>query len=192
MKGMIMRYFLGMLIAATLAFSPVAAQVVQDVPMTTTTIVQGGTFVSELIEWLKLAFGGAVAAALVALSLKVLNYMGVKTTDVMKGQLQAIIVNGINASAAKAEKQVGDLTAQGKFSIDVKNQVIADAMAYTQIHGGEIIKALGLDPKSGEAVSAINARIQSAITDPMTPTNPALKADDPKAPVVVVAAGAKA
>jgi hypothetical protein len=56
----------------------------------------------------------------------------------------------------------------------VKSQVISDAIAYTQEHGKDTIKALGLDASDPKAVEAIRARIQTAIIDPLTPTNPAL------------------
>jgi len=57
---------------------------------------------------------------------------------------------------------------------EVKNQTILDAVTYAQQHGGEIIKALGLDPQSGEAIQAINARIQTALNDPKQPTPEAI------------------
>ncbi len=60
------------------------------------------------------------------------------------------------------------------MDISVQNQVIQDAVAYTQTHAAETIKALGLDPESGQAVQAIRARIATAIVDPSTPTNPVI------------------
>jgi hypothetical protein len=156
------------------------------VTTTSTTIVQGGDILSQVIEWAKVVFGGLAATAFVAAVFKGLGYLGVVTTDAMKAQLTAIAVNGINDAAAKAESRVG-----GKFSIDVKNQVMADAVKYTQDHGAPLIKSLGLDPQSGEAVRAIQARIQTAIIDPMTPTNPALNPENVEPPPVLVVSSRK-
>lgn len=140
--------------------------------VTSTTTIQGGTIASQILEWLKVAFGSAIGLAVTAIILKGLTYLGVQTTDIMRDQLQHIVVNGINDAAAKAEAALN-----GKFTVDVRNQVVADAVNYVQDHGKETIKALGLDPKSGAAVDAIKARIETAIIDPATPTNPALSVD---------------
>lgn len=158
------RYLFAMFAIAFLCVPALAQN--SDVSSTT---IQGGTIAAQVIDWLKVAFGTALAATATALIFKVMNYFGVQTTDLMKQQLQSIVVNGINDAASKAEK-----TVSGKFTVDVKSQVIADAVKYTQDHGKETIKALGLDPVSGAAVEAIKARIETAIVDPATPTNPAL------------------
>lgn len=131
------------------------------------TTVQGGTIAANIIEWLTVAFGSVIATLAAAIAVKVLNYFGVKTTDVQKAQLQSIIVNGINAAATKAKTQLAD---NRDLDITVKNQIVADAISYTQRHAAETIKALGLDPQSGEAVEAIRARIETAIADPAAPT----------------------
>lgn len=156
------------------------------VTTTSTTVVQGGDILSQVIEWGKVVFGGLFATAFVAAVFKGLGYLGVVTTDAMKNQLQDIVVNGINDAAAKAEAAIG-----GKFNVDVKNQVMADAVRYTQAHGAPLIKSLGLDPNSGEAVTAIRARIQTAIVDPLVPTNPAMASVNGDAPPVFVVGARK-
>lgn len=130
-----------------------------------TTTVEVGGFLAQTIDWFKLAFGTAIASGVVAGIIKGLNYMGIATTDMMKNQLQAIVVNGINDGAAKAEEKAKTIK-----GLDVKSDALASAVQYTQMHGAQIITALGLDPKSGAAVEAINARIQTALNDPATPT----------------------
>ena len=57
-----------------------------------------------------------------------------------------------------------------------QDAIVAQAVAYTQEHGAETIKALGLDPQSGAAVEAIKAHIETAIADPMVPTPKVLDA----------------
>lgn len=143
-------------------------------PVSTVTpvkVVKGGDIAEQLIEWLQVAFGGTIGAAALWVIMKGLQFLGIKITDAQKAQLQAIIVNGINDAAVKAEAAIKN---DPRLDIDIKSQVIADAVTYTQDHGAQIIKALGIDPNSGEAVEAIKARIATAINDPMTPTPPAI------------------
>jgi hypothetical protein len=140
-------------------------------PTSVTTVVKGGSFAADVLEWLKVIFVPIVGGLLVGIAFKVMSFFGVKVEDSNRAQLQSIIVNGLNQAAAKAE---GQLRANPKLDIDVKSQVISDAIAYTQEHGKDTIKALGLDATDQKAVEAIRARIQTAIIDPLTPTNPAL------------------
>jgi hypothetical protein len=136
-------------------------------PITSTTVVKGGDLAAQIISWLQVAFGGTIGTVALYIFVRGLNYIGIKITEENKSQLQGIIVNGINAAAAKAETQ---LRGNPNLDINVKSQIIADAVGYAQDHGAEVIRALGLDPKSGEAVEAINARIQTALNDPTVPT----------------------
>lgn len=146
---------------------PATTSIETSSPVTTTTVVKGGGVIADVIEWLKVAFGGALAAATTGLIIRGMTWFGVQTTTAMRAQLQGIIVNGINQAADKVSAEVKN---DPRFSIDVKNQVVADTIAYTRAHGAETMKALGLDPASGEAVTIIKARIETALNDPNTPT----------------------
>ena len=127
-----------------------------------------GDFVASLVNWLYVAFGGLVVTIITTLGMKALTWFGVQTTDQMRTQLQEVVTNGLNAAAGKAQA-----AAKGAdWNVAIKNQVVADTIAYTQSHADETIKALGLDPKSGKAVEAIKARIETAIVDDAQPTNP--------------------
>jgi hypothetical protein len=86
-------------------------------------------------------------------------------SDAARARLQEIIVNGLNVGAAQATKDLA-----GRDPITIKNETVAQAVAYAQAHGADAIKQLGLDPKSGAAVEAIKARIETAIADPAVPT----------------------
>jgi len=136
-------------------------------PITSTTVVKGGDLAAAVISWMQIAFGGTIGTVALWIFVRGLNWLGIKVTAENKAQLQGIIINGINAAAAKAETQV---RGNPNLDINIKSQIIADAVGYAQDHGSEVIKALGLDPKSGEAVEAINARIQTALNDPTVPT----------------------
>jgi tartrate dehydratase beta subunit/fumarate hydratase class I family protein len=136
-------------------------------PVTSTTVVKGGDLAAQIIQWLQVAFGSTIGGVALYIFVRGLNYIGIKITAENKAQLQGIIVNGLNAAAARAEVQLKN---NPNLDINVKSKIIADAVGYAQDHGAETIKALGLDPKSGEAVEAINARIQTALNDPTVPT----------------------
>lgn len=140
-------------------------------PAKVTTVVEGGTIAATIIQYMQIAFGGAIATLTTALIYKAFGWMGIQINQQQRDQLQSIVVNGVNDAAAKAEVS---LRGDHRLDIDVKNQVIADAVEYTQHHGADTIKALGLDPNSGQAVEAIRARIATALNDPLTPTPPAI------------------
>jgi hypothetical protein len=164
-----------MLVAILLlvAFSvPVMAQV--TVPTTAPTVIHGGEILSNIVAWVATGFGTAIAAFATRAVYKLMQKMGIEVTDQQKAQLQAIIVNGINDAATKAESK---LSSDGRLDANVKSKVIQDAVAYTQSHAADTIRALGLDPNSGQAVSAIRARIATALADPNTPTDPRITSE---------------
>lgn len=136
-------------------------------PVTSTTTVNGGDLAAQVIEWLEAVFGTIIAGVGTLLIVKVRAYFGILTTDAQKAQLQLLAVNGVNAAASKAEDA---LRANPNLSVDIKNAVVQDAVAYVQAHGADTIKALGLDPKSGDAVDAIKARVATALNSSTTPT----------------------
>lgn len=137
-----------------------------NAPVTTTT-VKGGDVAASIIEWLEAVFGTIIAGLATLVIVKIRTYFGILTTDAQKAQLQAITVNAVNSAALKAETAVRN---NPKLDIDIQSAVVQDAVAYVQAHGAETIKALGLDPQSGDAVEAIKARIATAMNSPQTPT----------------------
>lgn len=155
-------------------------------PNTTTTVtVRGGDLAAKILDWFWVAFGGSIGLLGTAVLYKIFGYFGIQTTEMQRAQLQAVIVNGLNAGAAKAQAQ---LRGSDKLDLSVKNQVVIDAIAYTQAHAQETIKALGLDPKSGDAVDAIRARIETALNDPASPTPAAITPPEGRPAAVAVSA----
>lgn len=140
-------------------------------PVTSTTTVKGGDLAAQVIEWLQVAFGTVIAGAALWLITRVLGWFGIQTSEMQRAQLQGIVVNGLNAAAAKAQVS---LRSTDKLDFSSKSQIVNDAVKYAQDHASETIKALGLDPNSGDAVEAIKARIETALNDPKTPTPPAI------------------
>ena len=156
--------FISTVAAASLAVTAAHAQ-------DTGSVVHGGQILADIVAWGEAAFGTALAAVATAGIYKFMQWMGIQVTDGQKAQLQAIVVNGLNDAAAKAQTS---LRSDVALDINTKNKIINDAVVYAQVHASDTIKALGLDPDSGEAVEAIRARIATALNDPTTPTPPAI------------------
>jgi hypothetical protein len=140
-------------------------------PSKVTTIVQGGTWAAAVLDWFKVAMVPVVGTMLVAAFLKLMAYAGIQTTVHQSSQLQNIAINGLNNAMDRAEVSV---RTNPNLSFEVKNQIVADAIAYTQDHAKETITAMGMDPQSGKAVEAIRAKILTVINDPTKPTPPAI------------------
>lgn len=140
-------------------------QITTTAPVTSDTTISIGTLAGQVLQWVAAAFSLPIGALIVGWLLKLMQLTGVQVTAQMKDQLQGIVVNALHSAAANNAKRL-----EGKSEVVVKDTIVAEAIKYTQQHGAATIKALGLDPKSGEAVEAIKARIEKAIVDPTTPT----------------------
>lgn len=159
------------LFAQTVTQAPGAAgtTIQTTAPVTADTTISIGSYAGQVLLWLAAAFSVPVGTLLTAWLLRLFKLAGVETTEQMRKKLQDIIVNGLNAAAANNADRL-----QGMAPVQVKNLIVQDAIKYAREHGAETIKALGLDPNSGEATEAIKARIETAITDPTLPTPPIL------------------
>jgi hypothetical protein len=134
-------------------------------PVTSETTISAGTLAGQALMWMTTIFGGALASVLTAWAVRLFQKAGIDISDAASDRLQRIILNGINAGGAKVSQDVA-----GKGQVEIKNAVVAHALAYTQAHAADTIKALGFDPTSPAAIEAIKARIETAITDPAVPT----------------------
>jgi len=155
------------------AAAPPATQntITTTAPVSSSTTISVGTLAGQVLTWAATAFGSLLATVFAAWGVRLFKLAGVQMTDAMRDRLQEIILNGLNAGAKQETQALA-----GKDQITIKNAVVAHAVAYTQDHGADTIKALGLDPQSGEAVEAIKARIETAIADPAIPTPKVLDA----------------
>lgn len=132
------------------------------------TTIHGGQILANVLAYVGSAFGVAFAGLVTAVVYKVLGKLGVEVTAQQKEALNSVIVNGLNDASAKAQASVGSNAA---LDLNVKSQIVASAVAYTQTHAADTIKALGLDPQSGQAVQAIRARMTTLVADPAQPTS---------------------
>ena len=134
-------------------------------PVSSDTTISIGTLAGQVLTWAAAAFGSVAATVFTAWGVRLFKLAGVQMSDAARARLQDIIVNGLNVGAAAATQNLA-----GKDKIQIKNETVAQAIAYTQAHGADAIKQLGLDPNSGAAIEAIKARIETAIADPAVPT----------------------
>jgi hypothetical protein len=174
---LIMPYFDALFTIATHA-QEAAAPVTQNTvtttgPVSSETTISVGSLAGQVLMWVASAFATSIGSVLTWWLIRLLNNAGMQNTNILKDQLRAVIVNGLNSAAAYGSAQIA-----GRDRITVKSQIVADAVTYTQAHGAAIIKQLGLDPQSGEAIEAIRAHIETAIADPTVPT-PAILAPAP-------------
>jgi hypothetical protein len=167
--------------AGTIVASPPVTQntVTTTGPVKSETTISIGTLAGSILNWIMVAFGPVIGSMVVWILVRVLKKLGIDATDALRYRLQEIVVNGLNAGAKSATESL-----QGRDQITIKNAVVQQAIAYTQVHGAETIKALGLDPQSGKTVEAIKARIETAINDPTTPTPPILDGAGKPAPQI--------
>lgn len=160
-------------------------------PASVTTTVKGGTLAADVLQWIQVALLPTVGAAIIGLILRGMSLLGIATTSQQSDQLKKIAVEGLNSAFSTLE---GRLRSDPRLDVHVKGQIMADAIAYTQEHAKETLSAMGLDPKSGKAVDAIRAKIETALNDPRIPTPDAITPDSAKVPNVngVVIQGSKA
>lgn len=176
-------------VAAALAFASVApdalAQATQTTvnttaPVSSETTISVGTIAGQVLQWIVAVFAVPIGSLITAWLWRLFARLGIEATDALRARLQEIVINGLNAAAKSADEKL-----KGRSPIEIKSSIVAGAIAYTQVHGADTIKALGLDPHSGKAVEVIRARIETAVADPTAPTPAAMNPPaPPPAPVV--------
>jgi hypothetical protein len=144
--------------AAPVVVAPAATNVQAD------TKISVGSAMSDIFYAAMTLFGSTIGAALTAVLLKLLGGIGDNMTVQRKEQLQKLVERGLMLAAAGAKK-----TLDGKLTVDVKNQVVADAVRYAQSHGADLLKKLGEKPDAAHTVEALEARAETALADPAVP-----------------------
>jgi hypothetical protein len=152
---------------AVVSTAPPATQntVTTTGPVSSDTTISVGTLAGQLLMYVASAFVVAVGGVLTVLIKRWATSMGIQVTQQMSDQLNATLVNGLNDAAVKTAASLA-----GRGAVEVHNAIVNGAVAYAQDHRADTIKALGLDPQSGAAVAALNARIATLVQDPSVPT----------------------
>lgn len=123
-------------------------------PTTSATI---GTWLGDLIAAMAAIFGPVIATFLTKWVIAVAKKAGVEASQAMADRLDQIITNGLHIGASEAQR---DLT--GKLNVEVKNKIIATAVAYAQTNGSKLIAGMA-NPATTEELQARAAKVLSAI-----------------------------
>jgi hypothetical protein len=145
-------------------------------PVTSTTTISVGDLAGQVLTWAATAFGSILATVFAAWGIRLFKMAGVQISDAARDRLQAVLLNGLNNAALNVSRDLA-----GKGQVEVKDAVVAQAVAYTQAHAADTIKQLGLDPNNGATVEALKARIATMVADPSIPTPPVLNGSNPPA-----------
>jgi hypothetical protein len=143
-------------------------------PVGSPTLVNVGSFSADVLNWVISVTVPIMGVVITGWLTRLFQQVGINMTDAQRARLQEMVVNGINAGAAKAEDSL-----RGAPLVDVKNAAVQHAVEYVQEHGADTLKALGFDPHDQKTVEAIQARALSAIANPAVPTAPSLNAPIP-------------
>lgn len=139
--------------------------------------IAAGTLSGDVLTWLMAIFSVPIATLLTGWLYRLFQMAGIQMTDALRARLQTIVVNGLNAFAQRAADSL-----RNRSPAEIRNAAINSAVDYVTRQGGDTIRALGIDPHSTAALEAIRAHIETAITDPATPTNPILAVQPPVNP----------
>ena len=162
------------------AMADVVASTPVPAPLDAATSVSIGSWLSDLLQGLVGIFGSVISVFLTKWVMAVAKKAGVDATQAMSDKLDAIITRGLHDAALRAGQ---DLT--GKLNVQIRNQVVAQAVTYAQAHGAETVKDLvGVninDPKVVQALQARAATALSAIGPDAPKPAPAVAQPDPAA-----------
>ena len=141
-------------VADVVASTPIPA------PLDAATSVSIGSWLSDLLQGLVGIFGSVISVFLTKWVMAVAKKAGVDATQAMSDKLDAIITRGLHDAALRAGQ---DLT--GKLNVQIKNQVVAQAVTYAQAHAAETVKDLvGVDINDPKVVQALQARAATALS----------------------------
>jgi hypothetical protein len=153
--------------------------------------VSFGSLGGELLQWLALVFGAPIATFITLWMKALAKRAGVEVTAAMSDKLDGIIQNGLMAGAHNIGADM-----KGRLNVDVRNDMVAQAVAYAQAHGADTIKDLSnsntsfawmksFDPNSAAVQEALRARAAKVLNDVSPPgavTKPPATTTDTAAP----------
>jgi hypothetical protein len=120
-----------------------------------------GTWIADLLGSLVAIFGSVIATFLTKWVMAVARKAGIEASQAMSDKLDQIINNGLHNGAANLQHDLN-----GKLNVQVKNEVIAQAVTYAQSHGADTIKDVsGLDTNDPKVVEALQARAAKLLSN---------------------------
>lgn len=135
-----------------------AAPVVVAPPVATS--VSLGSWIADLLGSLVAVFGSVIATFLTKWVMAVAKTAGVNATQAMSDRLNDIIARGLHDGALRLGQ---DIT--GRLNVQVKSQIVAQAVAYAQAHGADTVKNLvGVDIHDPMVIQALQARAATVLS----------------------------
>jgi hypothetical protein len=146
--------------------TPAASTTVQTTgDVQSTTKISVGTLAGELLQSVLAIFAVPVGGFLSMILFRAVKAAGVNLSTMNEAKLQESINRAVVMFGNYAPKVL-----DGKMTVDVKNQVVANAVKYVQEHRADTLKALGVAPSDPTTAEALKARAEMAIADPAVPT----------------------
>ena len=137
-----------------------AAPVVVAPPVEPATSVSLGSWIADLLGSLVAVFGSVIATFLTKWVMAVAKTAGVNATQAMSDRLNDIIARGLHDGALRLGQ---DIT--GRLNVQVKSQIVAQAVAYAQAHGADTVKNLvGVDIHDPMVIQALQARAAAVLS----------------------------
>ena len=137
-----------------------APPVVVAPPAEPATSVSLGSWIADLLGSLVAVFGSVIATFLTKWVMAVAKTAGVNATQAMSDRLNDIIARGLHDGALRLGQ---DIT--GKLNVQVKSQIVAQAVAYAQAHGADTVKNLvGVDIHDPMVIQALQARAATVLS----------------------------
>jgi hypothetical protein len=137
-----------------------AAPVVVAPPVEPATSVSLGSWIADLLGSLVAVFGSVIATFLTKWVMAVAKTAGVNATQAMSDRLNDIIARGLHDGALRLGQ---DIT--GRLNVQVKSQIVAQAVAYAQAHGADTVKNLvGVDIHDPMVIQALQARAATVLS----------------------------
>jgi hypothetical protein len=129
------------------------------------TKISVGTLAGEALQSVLAVAAVPIGGFLAMILFRVLKGVGVNLDKAREDQLQESINRAVVMFGNAAPRML-----DGKINVDVKNNVVRNAIEYVRAHRADTIKALGVDPNSKQAEEALTARAEVALADPEVPT----------------------
>jgi hypothetical protein len=147
-------------------------------PVTSDTTISVGTLAGQALTWVVAVFGVPIGGLITAWVYRLFRLAGIQMTDAMRARFQEIVLNGMHAGAAQAERDLA-----GRGTVAIHNEAVANTIAYARAHGADELKQMGVDPSDNAVVDVVKARIAALAADPAVATPKALDPAPPTAPV---------
>jgi hypothetical protein len=129
------------------------------------TKISVGTLAGEALQSVLAIFALPIGGFISMILFRVFRAAGVNLSTMNEAKLQDSVNRAVVMFGNAAPRML-----DGKINVDVKNNVVRNAIEYVRAHRADTIKALGVDPNSKQAEEALTARAEVALADPEVPT----------------------